>query len=196
MRYPTIKECLQWYVDQKTPDNIIKHVKVVRKVAVFLANELKKKGIKINIKAVDRAALLHDLDKWISLNNKSIVHGKETERILTEKGYPYLGFLAKQQRSDILEKPYKTWEEKIVSYADKRVQQETIVSIQQRIDYAIKRYNDISLEDRKKELEYVLEIEKQIFDLLGYKPDDFKNKLNKKTYSIMTSSTIISGPPL
>jgi len=178
MDYPSIKQCLDWYAEQGTPENIIRHVKMVRRVAVFLATKLARKGIKIDLMAVDRASLLHDLDKWLTLNDKSKVHGIETQNILTRKGYPYLGFLARQHASDLKEGKYETWEEKLVSYADSRVLQDRIVSVKERYDYANIRYADIPQDKRENEYKYMLELEKEIFDEIKMEPDELWKTLN------------------
>ena len=44
MRFPTREQCLRWYKELGTPQNIIDHVIAVNKVAVFLCKKLKEKG--------------------------------------------------------------------------------------------------------------------------------------------------------
>ena len=52
MKIPTREECLRWYRDLGTRENIIDHVKFVNKIAVFLGHELIKKGISLNMDIV------------------------------------------------------------------------------------------------------------------------------------------------
>ena len=68
----------------------------------------------------------------------------------------------------------QTWEEKILNYADKRVAHDKIVSLEQRRQDALKRYQKhkyIKVDKRHKEL---LELEKEIFDKIDIKPEDIQ----------------------
>ena len=174
MKFPTREECFSWYEEQNTPKNIIEHVKTVNKVANFLAEKLSKKGIKINLELVDKASLLHDLDKWQCINDKSINHGFETEKILTKKGYPEIGFYARQHRADLIVEKFKTWEEKIVSYADKRCNGDKVVSLKERFDYVNEKYPAKDINKRKEEIRLFYELESEIFNIIGINPDELK----------------------
>jgi len=55
----------------------------------------------------------------------------------------------------------KTWEEKVVFYADKRVKNEKIVSVDERFEYIKKRYNK---DDVEKELNFTKELEKELLE--------------------------------
>ena len=86
MKLPTKEQILEWYKELDTPENIIDHVILVNKISMFLAKKLVEKGIKVNLELVDASSLVHDLDKWLCVNDKSIDHGFKTEEILKEKG--------------------------------------------------------------------------------------------------------------
>jgi HD superfamily phosphodiesterase len=172
MKLPTREQCLEYYRALETPQNIMNHVIKVNKVAVFLAKELKKKGIDIDVDLVDKASLLHDLDKWLCLNDESLVHGFETEKILTEKGYPEIGFYARQHRIDLILNGLKTWEEKVINYADKRILNDKVVSMKERIDYINKRYPSDDKEKEKKIRELSFKEEELLFSKLDIEPDD------------------------
>ena len=180
MKYPSREECLRDYLEIKTPQNIIEHVIVVNKVAVFLAKKLKKKGIKLNLRLVDKASLLHDLDKWLCINDKSLKHGFETEKMLAEKGYPEIGFYARQHVAELILGELKTWEEKIINYADKRVLHDQIVSLKERFDYINERYPAKDFEKRRKIIELSYVLEKEIFSKLGFSPEELKGALASK----------------
>lgn len=178
--YPSEKECISWYKEIGTPENIIRHAKAVNKVAVFLAKELIKKGIKININVVDKASLLHDLDKWLCIQDKSIEHGFETEKMLTKKGYPELGYYARQHRGDLIKKGYNTWEEKIISYADKRVLEDKIVGLKKRFEYINKKYPAQDINERESEIDMYYKLEKEIFSCLDFGPDSLAEVMENK----------------
>jgi putative nucleotidyltransferase with HDIG domain len=172
MKYPDREQCVEYYRELGTPDNIIAHAITVNKVAVFLAVKLKEKGIKINLKLVDAASLLHDLDKWLCLNDKSIEHGFETEKILRKKGFPEVGYYARQHRSDLITEGLKTWEEKIIAYADRRVIHDKIGTIKERFDYLNVRYPTKNPEKRKMHLRLTYDLEREIFSKLDIEPED------------------------
>lgn len=174
MKFPSTEECLKWYRDYETPNNIIEHVKTVNRVANFLAKELSNKGIKISLEMVDKASLLHDLDKWQCINDKTINHGFETEKILAKKGFPEIGFYARQHRADLILEKLETWEEKIISYADKRCNGDKVVSLKERFDYINEKYPAKDKEKRSREMKLFYELEKEIFDILKISPSDVK----------------------
>ncbi|MEM3374407.1 MAG: hypothetical protein QXE31_04255 [Candidatus Woesearchaeota archaeon] len=180
MKLPTREQCLQFYKELETPENIINHVKKVNEVANFLALKLKEKGININLELVDRASLIHDLDKWYTLNHKEVLHGDYTKKILEQKGYPELGFYAKQHIIEGAILPYKTWEEKIIAYADKRVNGDKIISLKERWDYINKRYTAIDSEKRKFAEKLTYEIEKEIFDIIKLDPNKLEEEIKKE----------------
>ncbi len=174
MRYPTKEQCFEFYKEQNTPQNMIEHVILVNKIAVFLAKKLKENGEKIDIKLVDAASLLHDLDKWICVNDKSLKHGFESERILTEKGFPEIGYYARQHVAEFITFGYKTWEEKVIAYADKRVNGDKIVSLKERFDYINIRYpaKDKKIRDDTIRLSY--ELEKEICEKIKIKAEELE----------------------
>ncbi len=173
---PSHKECLDWYKENNTPENIIRHVKKVNQVATFLAKKLIEKGIDIDYDLVDRASLLHDLDKWFCIKDPKIRHGYMTKEILTKKGYPELGELAKNHIPKEIYDRETSWEENLIVYSDSRVEKDKIVSQEQRINDALKRYK-IPEDICKREIIFSKKIEKKIFKHLDINPKDLE-KLN------------------
>ncbi len=58
---PTRKECFDIIEKYHVPQHIVRHSMAVTKLAVFLAQKLKEKGIAIDVELVERACLLHDI---------------------------------------------------------------------------------------------------------------------------------------
>ncbi|HUU18295.1 MAG TPA: HD domain-containing protein [Sedimentisphaerales bacterium] len=163
---PTRKECLAIIEEHHVPPHIVKHSLTVAKLAVFLAQRLKEKGIKLDVNLVDRACLLHDIvricnikeldysrfeqpvtaedkAKWQQLREKyeGVPHEYAAYDILKDK-YPALALTIKKHRYigmlNEKEKP-NTWEEKLVFYADMRVMHDEIVPLEERLTEAHKR---------------------------------------------------------
>ena len=174
IKLPTKEECIKILEENNVPKNIIEHCKAVNKVAVFLAKMLKEKGVSVSIELVDRASLLHDLDR---VKSKDHSHGYITEEILTKKGYAELGRAIVGHRfTKVLDKNL-TWEEKIINYADKRVREASIVSLSERFDDLIKRHN-VKPEERNHEAEKAFfELEKEIFKRIGILPNELKGQM-------------------
>ncbi len=64
----------------------------------------------------------------------------------------------------------KTWEEKLVYYADKRVTHDKIVTLKERFEYLEKRYPQ-GLADIKASEPFVFELENEIFGKIGEAPE-------------------------
>jgi len=181
MKLPTREECFKLLEKYNTLPNIIEHSKKVNKVAVHLAKKLKEKGIDINIDLVDRASLLHDIAKSKIIREKippeKENHHIDGEKILIKEGYPKIARIVRMHSLKEI-KNLKSWEEKIVQYADMRVRHTNIVSIRERIDDLIKRYN-IPPEKRIDE-KLVFALEKEIYDVIGDSPEKLKEDIENE----------------
>ena len=138
---PSREECLALLEKYELPEHIVRHSLEVEKVAVYLAKKLLEAGEQIDVDLVSRAAILHDLDKMKSLEVGS-GHGTISRKILEKEGLPKLGLIAFKHHLSIVlgSSPFQTWEEKIVYYADKRVNHDQIVSLGERFKYLLERY--------------------------------------------------------
>ena len=162
----TRKECFQIIAEHHVPVHILKHCLAVTKIAVFLAERLKEKGIEVDIDLVERACLLHDIarvcdfkdfdykmfeqkitdedkEKWrqIRTKYKDISHEDAAFDILKGK-YPKLAMTIKRHAYIAVVNPGegpKTWEEKLCLYADMRVSHDKIVPLKKRLNEAHKR---------------------------------------------------------
>ncbi len=159
--------------------NIKRHIHKVNKVAMHLAEKLKQNGLNIDLDIVDRASILHDLDKSYEIND-GIYHGEKSVEILTGLGYPKLGQIVIQHRIDFLEKA-KTIEAKIVNYADARVKGSTVVSLKERFEYILRRYGHKHPEESKVFFSVTypkyLELEEWIYSHFDEKAEDLAEKL-------------------
>jgi len=135
---------------------------------VFLAKKLREKGIDINVELVDRASLLHDLDKIPTLGKGT--HGKVSKEILEGKGYPEL---AKAVHNHIYNAIFDelTWEDKVINYVDKRCQEDQIHPLKERLKYIRNKYSGKNSEVNDKAEPLFYKLEKEIFDIIGIEPD-------------------------
>ncbi len=140
----------------------------VSRVACYLGGKLVSKGQNVNLDLLECAGLLHDVAKQTSLDTgeNHIEHGYD---ILMREGYPEIAnIVAKHGVSSILDeylKP-KTWEEKLVYYADKRVNHDHIVSLMDRFEYLRERYPMLG-DELNIVWPLIRELEDEIFSIIG-----------------------------
>ena len=153
MNIPSRKECLDILKNNGTPSNIIEHSKAVCIVAENVVENLIKKGIKVNKELVIAGALLHDVERH---KDNHVFRGVE---LVKKLGYPEVAqVMLRHTLYKIENNEPKTIEEKIVFYADKRVKNDEIVSMEERYKDLKERYNvDLSWE-----MEFSRKIEKEL----------------------------------
>ncbi|MEK6968801.1 MAG: HD domain-containing protein [Nanoarchaeota archaeon] len=200
MKLPTEQQCMDYFRQYCVPKNIVEHCLNVRKVAVFLAKKIQLSGIEVDIEFVNRMALLHDLFKTVTLSelkpNAFYNYNYSEEEIkmwkqlkdkfpnLYEGEIFYLIFkeefpeLAVALRDLSNQTEDKSWEETLVHYADGRVLQNEVVTLNKRINYLQKRYNlDLNyLEQKKKEM---FEIEDKIMQVVNIFPENLAEEMVK-----------------
>ena len=183
------------------PKHIRRHCEQVAKICEFLGRKMKDKGYKIDIDLLVHAALLHDLfricdvtiwdpnvfpdahsqdshKKWEELRKKHC--GKDHEysayEELINRGEPHLAELIKSHRFENIldENPFKNWEEKILYYADKRVEHDKIVSLKERLEKGKKRnaVTEKQIAISVVAFPKIYELEKEICEAGGIKPED------------------------
>lgn len=157
MNIPSREQCLQILKNNKTPSNVIEHCKAVAKVAGEIAEKLIKKGRKVNKELVIAGALLHDIERH---KDNHVARGAE---LVKKLGYPEVAKVVSKHtlyKVEIEENQPRTLEEKIVFYADKRVKNDKVVSLEDRYDDIRERYG-VNLKHQW-EMEFTKKIEKEI----------------------------------
>lgn len=155
MNCPSKEECLAILAKNKTPLNVVEHCKAVCGVAEEIARDLIKKGIKLNKKLAIAAALLHDIER------EKKEHVTEGANLIKKMGFPEVAEVMRKHSLHDIDNPDqqpKTWEEKIVFYADKRAKGSKIVSMEERFMDLKKRYTL----DFTKEYAFAKAIEKEL----------------------------------
>lgn len=179
MNLPSVQECEQLLVQYAVPDNIVDHIKQVTLVALFIGKRLKEKGITVDLKLLERASLLHDLDKAMTLKNHHD-HGKETARILADCGYDQVlsDTIMGHVVGDHDLATVKTWEQKILFYADKRVAHDKIVTVDERADEFLTRNKTLPVSQVERTRKDVKALEEQIFKHLDFEPSELIEEMH------------------
>lgn len=147
---PSREKCIELLKDFNVPSNVVRHSLAVTGLAIDIANNLKRKGIDINMPLLEAAALLHDMAR-----GRPEDHVLEGVKILNKLGYKEVAETARTHGlyhfPDI--KP-ETIEQKILFYADKRVMGDKVVSVKKRFeDYKI-RYPRFDEDKHRAEFEF------------------------------------------
>jgi putative nucleotidyltransferase with HDIG domain len=157
--------------------HIVDHSIEVTKVALCLAVELNKRGQKLDLGLVEAASLLHDLTKSECLKTKED-HARTGSELLKGMGYVRVGEVV-AEHIHLSRKNDPSWvtEEEIVNYADKRVQHDHIVSLEERFSDLMDRYGkgQKASEQMEQLKKATWQIENKIFSILGLDPDDLPN---------------------
>lgn len=155
---PAKEECMRILEENNVPQNVVRHSLMVAEFSLEIANKLKSRGINVNIELLHAAALLHDIAR-----GKQGDHAIIGAEMLKSMGHPEVAEVARTHGLyHIPEIAPKTVEQKILFYADKRVLEDRIVSVDERFDDYRKRYADYFKKDRTEEYKYVKKIEKEL----------------------------------
>jgi len=161
--------------------NIRAHSLVVARIAEDLALALRKRGDHIDVELTVAAALMHDIGKSFCLDNDRN-HATLGRDICLRHGLHELASLVVQHvvldAESFHETPLSAKE--LVYYADKRVNHDQIVSLDQRLVYILHRYgqNDpLRQAAIRQNFERCLQIEAAIFNGLDFGPDDLPERL-------------------
>ncbi|MFH0875385.1 MAG: HDIG domain-containing metalloprotein [archaeon] len=168
MNIPSRKDCMDLLMHDFPPQNIIEHSLVVNRISVFIAKKLAENGFEINVPLVDAGSLLHDVKKWHNIkHDEKANHGEEGKKFLL-KNYPEVAQIVKKHMLyEIYDPGLSSWEEKIVFYADKIVNNDKIVTLKERFIYLNSRYPPKDEELRKKIFELCKELEDEICKAIG-----------------------------
>jgi putative nucleotidyltransferase with HDIG domain len=172
IRIPSEEECYEIMAEMGMLENIIAHSRQVQKVSLFIVDRLIVKNL--NRELVRAAALLHDITKTRSLQTKED-HAKTGEILLAAKGYPEIGTIIGQHVFIYECFPEgEITEAEVVNYADKRVIHDGVASLEERMNYILKRYGNTS--ERRQLLNSLWErskkLENKIFRKLPFRPDE------------------------
>jgi len=169
-------------------ENIRLHSFVVARVAETIVTNLQPppgKDIKPpDMELVRAGALLHDIAKTMCLDG-SCRHPEEGQLICEENGYHEVAHIVREHviLNSFFADDYKRGQfsaREIVYYADKRVNHDKIVTLNDRLDYIVGRYSDGSnyIEHRiRSNFNVCFDLENYLFSFIHFHPDDLQVKL-------------------
>jgi uncharacterized protein len=157
---PSREQAIELLRKNNCPPKVINHCQEVAKLALEIASKLEKKGMKVDLKLVETGALLHDIGRSKS---HAVDHGVVGAKIAESEGAPesvvriikrHVGGGITSQEAEKFGWPkdvYEpvTLEEKIVSYADKLIDQSRRVPIDLEIERLQVEHKDAAERVRK-----------------------------------------------
>ncbi len=177
---PGVSEARFWLCEQHSTPNLLVHIDMVACLSYLMAVWLRDTGQAVDPILAHRGGMLHDLAK-ISARNSPLNHGEMAARLLEERGQPVLARIAVSHMLFNIHHPEHaphTWEEKIVYYADKLVEQNQVVSMELRLRALRERY---SLDARAVEevSNAMLSLEREIAAAIGCSPAELVARLQQ-----------------
>ncbi len=174
---PNRQQCLLLFDKYHLPSLKRVHVEAVTNLALALAKKIIEKHpeIKINLKLLEAACLLHDIDKNIP-PKQGERHPDTATRVLQELGFNEVAEVVKKHSLHcILDQGLapKTWEEKLLYLADKMVKYE-VIGVEHRFKLWYKEnLPQEAVEILNKSFPLVKQLEKEIFELVGELGENF-----------------------
>ncbi len=184
---PTPPESNRWLLEQGTSQTILVHVQMVAALAYQVAEWLSGCGEEVNPILAHRGGLLHDLAKLSATRPGAPTdhHGDLAGLLLDEVGQPVLADIARRHLFYLPgEEPVRqprTWEEKLVYYADKLVESTRLVSLSERMTALNQRYPTYQ-ERFTAGFPAVLELQSEICRILGVSPEDLFELLKRALF--------------
>lgn len=153
---------------------------VVARVAEIITKGLMRAGHSLSLETVIAGALLHDIGKTACLDNDDDHAVKGSEICIRHNLHAIADIIAEH----VILKEYSSGrdfaEKEIVYYADKRVNHDQVVSLEERLDYILKRYglnNASRCRAIRKNYARCQELEKRMFSFLHFKPGEISDLL-------------------
>jgi putative hydrolase of the HAD superfamily len=143
---PDYAKCLSWILAQPVSPNLLAHVQAVASAAYQLALWLQAAGKPVDPLLAHRGAMLHDLAKLRAIRQpgeQRLGHAELAALLLRDMGQPELAEIARRHPLFALTQPDhapRSWEEKLVYFADKLVEGSRVAGLDERIASLRRRY--------------------------------------------------------
>lgn len=175
---PSLSECFQFLHQESAPPNLVEHCLGVGACAYWTAVWLEETGVEVDPLLAHRGGILHDLDK-ITNREQGQPHGQWSGILLRQKGYPKLAKIAERHVITKIMDPKgrpATWEEKLVFYTDKLVENSKFVGLEIRMAALEKRYPQFA-SLMKASGPLLQAMEDEILAILGLSQEEYYHKL-------------------
>lgn len=180
---PTLEQCLLLMAQHGMLENIKAHSLVVEKVASLLARSLRQEGEELVLEVVTAGALMHDIAKTECLRTREDHAKKGKEICLDHRLDEIADIVAEHIILSKFDSDRGVREVEVVYYADKRVNHDVVVSLEERLDYLLEHYGKgrEPLEDLiRRNFNLCKTVEKKIFSKLSFQPEDVARLIQRE----------------
>lgn len=159
---PTIlfdeKEWNNLMIKYKVLDQVVRHMCKTAEFAGSILDEIDPQGTRFDRELIVKAAMVHDI-----IRNEPM-HERKGADILRREGFYDIAEIVEKHHSTDVDESEELNEEEILFYADKRIQQEEVVSIDKRFEVSAGKCHTAEARRKHKELYRKSEIiEKKIY---------------------------------
>ena len=172
---PSVQQCFNLMAKYEMLENIKAHSIMVERIASLMARGLQEAGERLSLDLVTAGALMHDIAKTQSLKTKENHSAKGSEICLQNSLEELAEIVAEHVVLKAFSKEGPVLEKEIVYYADKRVNHDKIVSLEERLAYLIKQYgngDETLIRRMGKNFDLCKQVESKLFAKLRFAPED------------------------
>jgi uncharacterized protein len=172
---PSVEQCFDLMAKYEMLENIKAHSIMVERIASLVAQGLVEAGENLSLGRVTAGALMHDIAKTQSLKTKEDHSTRGSEICLQNRLDEIADIVAEHVVLRAFSKEGPVLEKEIVYYADKRVNHDKIVSLEERLAYLIKRYgrgDERLIRRMGKNFDLCRQVESKLFAKLHFGPED------------------------
>jgi uncharacterized protein len=181
-KIPNAEECFDLMERYHMLPNIKDHSIVVAGVAEIITGGLISAGYQLSMNKVIAGALLHDIGKTACLDNDDDHAAKGVEICLANNLMPIADIVGEHVILKNYSPENNFTEIEIVYYADKRVNHDQVVSLDERLAYILERYglnNIVRCQAIKRNYALCKDLEKRMFSALPFEPPDLPGLLGE-----------------
>ncbi len=172
---PSVQQCFDLMAKYEMLENIRAHSIMVERIASLIARGLREAGDNLSLDLVTAGALMHDIAKTRSLKTKENHSATGSEICLQNRLDELAEIVAQHVVLKNFSKEGPVLEKEIVYYADKRVNHDKIVSLEERLAYLIKQYgngDETLIRRMGKNFDLCKQVENKLFSKLRFAPED------------------------
>lgn len=179
---PSVDTCFALMERLGMPEHIRRHSIMVEQVAVFIAEAHVRAGTPLFEETVRAGALLHDIAKAPCLETGEDHAAKGRDICLACKFTEISDIVGEHVRLRRFDPEGKVLEKEIVYYADKRVNHDRVVSLEERLSDLIERYSkgrDDLAHRIRANFAVCRDVERKLFHNLVFGPDDLLQRVEQ-----------------
>jgi uncharacterized protein len=177
---PSISQCFELMDRYRMLANIRIHSMVVARITEWLVSNLQQLGYQLSLELAVAGALLHDIAKTPCLCSDKD-HALEGSVICNHHRFPEIAEIVGEHvrlRNGV--QAAGCSEKEIVFYADKRVNHDRIVNLEERLAYILMRYgqgNEVRRQAIVRNFEQCRQVEAKLFAGLGFRPEHLASQV-------------------